>query len=261
MVMRIDEGCTVIDSRSAVIMGLKSYVKKLFSLAHMMPVYILVEPVIIATRTIGKLIRLVAAPGSAIICEKQYKQAAEEFSSSFLVAEPSWGEAMLLIPLTSTSPWCSKARQLGIEIDYDGTLGTPHICIEHGGWNELKQVVGGGIAEVDKFTMEVVGELTIQTKRNTFFMLAKGLLSNMKLGRTSANIKDLRFDSVAEPYLDELVTIDNAVTVYGFGKGHIVAFSNLSEPLTDIYLLTLLASYIVDVNEAKALVYREKLIS
>ena len=259
--MRVDEGCTVIDSRSAVIMGLESYVKKLFNLAHMIPVYILVEPVIIATRTIGKLIRLAVAPGSAIICEKHYKQAAEEFPSSFLVAEPSWGEAMLLIPLTSTSPWCSKARRLGIEIDYDSTLGIPHICIEHGNWNELKQVVGGGIAEVDKFTMEVVGELAIQTKRSTFFMMAKGLLSNMKLGRASANIKDLRFDSVAEPYLDELATIDNAVTVYGFGKGHIVTFSDLREPLKDIYLLTLLASYIVEANEAKALVYREKLVS
>jgi hypothetical protein len=261
MIMRIDEGCTIIDSRSIAVMGLESYVKKLFSLAHMIPVYILVEPAIIATRTIGKLIRLAVAPGSAIICGKQDKQVAEGFSYSFLVAEPTWGEAMLLIPLASTSPWCSKARQLGIEIDYDSMLGIPHICIEYGGWNELKQVVGGGIAEVGNFTMEVVGELTIQIKRNIFFMLAKGLLFNVKLGRASANVKDLRFDNVVEPYLDELVTIDNVVVVYGFGKGHIVAFSNLNEPLTNIYLLTLLASYIVDANEAKALVYREKLVS
>jgi hypothetical protein len=256
--LRIDEECIVIDSRNAIEVGVERFVKWLFSTAYATAVYIATEPMVVMTRVSGKLRGFAIGPGSAILCYN--KQTVDElFSTVYRVAEPCWGDAMLLIPYTSTTSRCSKARQMGFEMDLDEAIGIPHICVTNGEWSELKLIIDGGMAEIEKYSKEVAGALQITTKNTLFFSLAKGLLANLRYENIIAKVMNIRFDYKSKVYLEDLTMVNEDVIIYKFGKGLITTFTDLNKAMNFIYPITLLVAHLLDVNSAKAIVYRTKL--
>lgn len=256
--LRIDEGCVVVDSSIAIDIGVEKYVKWLFRVSHSTAVYVAVEPMIITTRINNKLQSFAVGPGSAILCGIEPLK--QPFETIYKIAEPCWGDAMMLIPYTSTPLSCSKAKQLGFDVDFDEAIGIPHICIAKGSWTELKQILGGGIAEVDRYSREISGTLKIAVRNTLFFILAKGLLKELKFENVMAKLLDMYFDYDSQVYLEELAKINEDVAIYGFGKGLITRFSDLGEVTSIIYSLALLVAHLVDVNNAKAVAYKMKLL-
>jgi len=254
--LRISEECIVVDSRIATEISVEKFVKQLFSIAHSTAVYIAVEPIIIPMRIDGKLRSFAIGPGSAIICNS--RSAEQLLTATYRVAEPCWGDAMMLIPYTLTTAPCSRVRQMGFEVDFDEAIGVPHICITGGNWDELRLIIGGGMAEVERYSREVVGALQISVKNTLFFTLAKGLLADLSYENIAARFLDIEFDYNSLAYLEDLAKIDGDAVIYGFGKGIITTFTDLDRATSTMYSLALLIAHLVDVSSAKAVVYKTR---
>ncbi|MEM0027594.1 MAG: hypothetical protein QXT53_06230 [Ignisphaera sp.] len=256
--MKINEGCIAIDSRNGVEENLINYAKQLFRWAHEIPVHIATEPFIITTIFNGVKRRLSLAPGSAIICGKGVDIPFQHYHE---VAEIAWVDTKILIPYTKTGLCSQRAKQLGINIDFDEKIGIAHICFEDSLDEEnIRELAEGGVAETIKHDVSYRGNVKIVPKEALFFYLAKGF--NIRIEYESADVRYTRFR--IEPrlaiYLNELIMLGNGEPVlYGLGEGYITTFYEISDLGDMLYMLTLLCGYMRRSDDPKSMLYQARL--
>lgn len=252
--MRLKEGSIMVEGpltqRSTI-----DYVRELFTLAHRIPIYVLLRPAVVTVRVSGVLRRIVAAPGSAVLESKAAQWIGLEGLS---IEEPAWLDAALLVPLLARPPCTTMIERYGIPVKIDEMVGVPHYCIdETREWQTLKALVAGGLAEVTTCNLETSGRLTAVSTFDKAFMLLKGL--GVQFGiNANAKVAALNLGPLSV-LVEPLVHVGQEPIVAKVGEGYLVSFCSLNAMEGPLYSVILLASHLWPPESPRARAYIEKI--
>lgn len=226
-----------------------TYTRRIFELAHNVPVYLTSEPVVVPVKINSIKRFIVLPPLSAIICSNIEIELPGKL---YKVVDGTWVDVGIVTPYVRDS-LCGSAKLLNLALDIDNANGIPYLClsdsfIDH---RVSEYVINGGFVEItDMLKEDVIDNMKIESSRDLLHVIIKHIVDYFyeKFKKQIVRFRPLVIDKSLRIYVKPLISINPHLVVVKIGRGFIYSLDTNTDLTQILYHILLLRVFVKDLD-------------